>query len=69
MAARYNMRKEPKGWTVYDVWTGWPAVIAGVPQTEIELFDADDLVDLLNGLHAWGTVLIEMKPPGAAGLP
>jgi hypothetical protein len=63
MVARYTMRKEPEGWTVCDVWTGWPAVIAGVPQTEMELDDADDLVDFLNGLHARGTVLTEMGPP------
>jgi hypothetical protein len=68
MAARYNMREEPDGWTVFDVWTGWPAVVAGVTQTELDMEDADDLVDLLNRLHERGKVLSEMGPFGSKDL-
>jgi hypothetical protein len=69
MAIRYDMRREPDGWTVYDIWTGWPAVIAGVPQTELEMEDADDLVDLLNGMHVRGHKLTQLGPFGSSGPP
>jgi hypothetical protein len=69
MAIRYDMRHEPEGWTVYDIWTGWPAVIAGVLQIELEMEDADDLVDLLNGMHVKGLQLTELGPFGSSDPP
>jgi hypothetical protein len=48
MIARYEIRSEFRGWTVYDTLTGSPAVSAHVPQTSLALEDADDLADLLN---------------------
>src|SRR5580704_1603507 len=51
MTARYDIRSELKGWTVYDTLTGLPAVINDVPQTSLALEDADDLADLLNHLQ------------------
>jgi hypothetical protein len=48
MIARYEIRSEFRGWTVYDTLTGSPAVIDHVPQTSLALEDADDLADLLN---------------------
>jgi hypothetical protein len=48
MLVRYDMRPDDEGWTVYDIWTGWPAVVQGAEQIGLDLDDADDLVDLLN---------------------
>lgn len=49
---RYDMRKENNGsWTVFDIFTGWPADVYGVPQDGLEMEEADDLVDLLNYLY------------------
>jgi hypothetical protein len=48
MLQRYDMRREDTGWVVYDLWTGWPAVVRGVPMVLLEMEEADDLVDLLN---------------------
>lgn len=50
MAAPYDIRKEPNGWTVFDVETGRPAEVNGYLQIEMTLEDADDLADLLNHL-------------------
>lgn len=48
---RYDMRKEDDGsWTVFDIFTGWPADVNGVPQDGLEMEQADDLADLLNYL-------------------
>lgn len=47
--ARYDMRDEPDGtWTVFDIFTGLPAVVDDVPLIGLEMEEADDLVDLLN---------------------
>jgi hypothetical protein len=51
MAVRYDMRPESDGWTVYDIVTGLPASVNSVSLTRLPLEDADDLADLLNGLH------------------
>ena len=51
MAVRYDMRRESDGWTVYDIVTGLPAAVNGERLTGLPLEDADDLADLLNGLH------------------
>lgn len=48
MRARYDLRKDLAGWTVYDVWTGQPVVIAERLQSCLERGDAEDLVGLLN---------------------
>jgi hypothetical protein len=52
MSARYNIRPDPDGWTVYDAVTGLPAELNDVTQIGLSLEDADDLADLLNRLHA-----------------
>ena len=46
-SARFQMREDDRGWTVFDNWTGLPVIIAGVPQTGIGLQDADELAALL----------------------
>lgn len=47
---RYEIRREPDGtWTVFDVFTGWPAEVDGhLPATGLDMEEADDLLDLLN---------------------
>jgi hypothetical protein len=51
MIARYDIRPEGNGWTVYDTLTGLPAAVNDVPQVGLPLEDADDLADLLTHLH------------------
>lgn len=51
MAARYDMRRDDEGYTVFDIWTGWPALVKGAEQTGLDIEAADDLVDLLNILN------------------
>ena len=51
MAARYDIRPDDNGWTVYDTATGLPAEVNGVIQSGLFVEDADDLADLLNRLH------------------
>jgi len=51
MTARYDIRPDPNGWTVYDTATDFPAEVNGFVQIGLSLDDADDLADLLNRLH------------------
>ena len=53
MLARYDIRRDPDGWTVYDIWTGEPVVV-GVAQTGLTLEAACDLADLLSQRAARG---------------
>lgn len=48
MLERYSLRKETGGWTVFDVWTGQPVVIARQPQTGLNRKAAGELTALLN---------------------
>lgn len=50
-AARYDMRSDDEGWTVFDIWTGWPAMFTGAEQGGRDIEVADDRVDLLNILN------------------
>ena len=52
MTARYDIKSDDNGWTVYDTRTGAPALVNHVPQTSLPLDDADNLADLLNHLQA-----------------
>jgi hypothetical protein len=45
---RYELRKDLAGWTVYDIWTGQPVVIAERLQSCLERDDAQELATLLN---------------------
>ena len=49
---RYTMEKLPGRdlWAVIDTVTHGPALVNDVPQTDLDLDDADDLADLLNRL-------------------
>ena len=44
---RFDLRQDQEGWTVFDIWTGEPVVIAGVLQVGLEIQDADELAELL----------------------
>lgn len=45
---RYALRPDRAGWTVLVLWTGKPAVVAGVPQTGLSEPDAQHMLKLLN---------------------
>jgi len=54
MLARYDIRPDEEGWTVFDVWTGCPAVVEGTRQEGLELQTADALADALGRLAERG---------------
>lgn len=58
MAARYDIKPDPNGWTVYDTTTDVPAKVNGCIQVGLSTDDADDLADLLNRLHVEQTVAV-----------
>lgn len=45
---RYDIREDSEGWTVFDVFTGEAVAIHGVPQTGMDVQDADELAELLD---------------------
>jgi hypothetical protein len=45
---RYALRADAAGWTVVVLWTGKPAVVAGVPQSGLSEADAQHMAGLLN---------------------
>ncbi|AEH88766.1 hypothetical protein Mesop_4336 [Mesorhizobium opportunistum WSM2075] len=48
MEPRYELKKEPKGWSVVDRHTGKPAEPEGHPAVCLDVTYATDLVMLLN---------------------
>jgi hypothetical protein len=48
MSERYLVRPDGGGFSVYDIWTGEPAVIAMTPQTRLSEEDARHTATLLN---------------------
>jgi hypothetical protein len=48
MAERFVIRPDREGYSVCDLWTGEPAVIAMVPQTGLSQQDAEHTAALLN---------------------
>lgn len=54
MPGHFDIREDDEGWTVFDVWTGQPVVIAFVLQVGLDLQDADDLAELLDRIAARG---------------
>lgn len=48
MAQRYDIRRDDRGWTVFDRFTGEVVVVAGVPSTGMDIQDADELAELLD---------------------
>ena len=47
-ADRYAMRPDQKGWTVFEIWSGKPAMVAMVAQTGLSEADAKHTTQLLN---------------------
>jgi len=45
--ARYDLREDSEGWTVFDVWTGEPVVVDMAVQTGLDIQDADELAEWL----------------------
>jgi hypothetical protein len=50
MAARYDIKPDSNGWTVYDTITDLPVEVNGYVQVGLSAEVADDLTDLLNRL-------------------
>ena len=47
----FDMRQDGEGWTVFVTATGEPALIDGVPQTGLDVQDADVMTEALNILQ------------------
>lgn len=47
-AKRFAVRPDSVGFTVYEVWTGQPMVLAMDPQTGLSEQDAQHTADLMN---------------------
>lgn len=47
MQKRFDLREDSEGWTVFDLFAGWPAVVGGVVQTGLDIQDADEMAELL----------------------
>ena len=45
---RYVLRSDAAGWTVLEIWTGQPAVVAGVAQAGLSEEDAAHMAEILN---------------------
>lgn len=45
---RFATKRDREGWTVYEVWTGQPAVVAMQPQTGLSEDDANHMAKLMN---------------------
>jgi len=45
---RYVIRPDAAGFSIIDIWTGGPAVVAASPQTGLPQTDADHIAQLLN---------------------
>lgn len=48
MIARFRIRDDRYGWTVYDVWTGEPVALALTPATGLSAEDAAALAAMMN---------------------
>jgi hypothetical protein len=45
---RFTVRSDTSGWTVFEIWAGKPAVVAGVAQTGLSEADAQHMAKILN---------------------
>ena len=45
---RYAVRSTGTAWTVLEIWSGKPAVVAGVAQSGLSEADARHMADILN---------------------
>lgn len=54
MTTHYDTRRDPRGWTVFDRWTGQPVTLCGAEQSGMSWIEADDLIERL-GRRAAGS--------------
>ena len=59
---RYALRADGPGWTVYELWSGNPAVVAGTPQTRLSEDDARHMAALLNAQAHRGDSSMRRRP-------
>ncbi|MDB5463612.1 MAG: hypothetical protein JWP28_2615 [Phenylobacterium sp.] len=59
---RYALRADGPGWTVYELWSGNPAAVAGVPQTGLSEDDARHMAALLNAQSRRGDSSMRRRP-------
>jgi hypothetical protein len=50
MIARYDLREDRTGWTVFDIATGAPVIYWGMPQVGLDVQDADEVAEALSWL-------------------
>jgi hypothetical protein len=48
MMIRFDTRRDARGWTVFDRWTGRPVVVSRAVQEGLAFVEADDLAHRLN---------------------
>jgi hypothetical protein len=54
MTLQFDTRRDDRGWTVFDRWTGRVVVLQGAHQSGLAWMEADDLVERLNRRHLEG---------------
>lgn len=59
MSARYIVRPDSRGFSVSDLTTGEPVVIAQMPQTGLSKEDAEHMAGLLNARETEGQDLAQ----------
>jgi hypothetical protein len=47
MVTQYDTRRDVRGWTVFDRWTGRAVVLGGAEQSGLDWITADELVERL----------------------
>lgn len=48
MTRQYDIRRDGRGWTVFDRWTGRTVALQGADQAGLSWAEADDLIERLN---------------------
>jgi len=48
LSVQYDTRRDSRGWTVFDRWTGHVVVLTGAAQSGLSWVDADELAERLN---------------------
>lgn len=48
MPLQYDTRRDARGWTVFDRWTGRTVILGRAPQEALSWVDADELAERLN---------------------
>ena len=48
MTAQYDTRRDVRGWTVFDRWTGHAVALNGAEQSGLSWIEANELAERLN---------------------